>query len=732
MANTLSRLIPQILGEYPKSFNTLFDKISISSLNNEDEIKQILWRAYEFGESCHSGQKRMSGKPYFKDHCVSVANILADWKMDYITIIGGLLHDTVEDSNISIDRIKHLFGNDVAQMVDGVTKLGHIEFSSRQEKQAGNFMKLLLSVAQDLRVVMIKFADRLHNMKTLQYMSRLKQHRTAKETRDVYVPLAHRLGMAAVKWELEDLVMETLHPKQHKEIKSKLKATKHQREKIINQVIEPLLSEMKKFDLEANIFGRAKSIYSIYGKMINREKVFEEIYDLHAIRVLVEKPEQCYLILGMIHQLYSPVQERFKDFIANAKTNGYQSIHTTVIGPNGNLIEIQIRTFEMDKTAEIGVAAHWRYKEGKNLSSDLDGNVKWLRELIELLKSETADPNEFMHLLKIDLFDDEIFVFTPKGDLFRLPKNSTPIDFAFNIHSQIGLHCLGAKINHKIVPLNSVLKNGDRVEILTSPTQSPSYGWLKFVVTSKARTLINRYLKSARRVECIHIGSEILAKSLKRSKLTSLLKKINNSHSDFGFKTNDDLMEAIGNGKITVKQIIRKMNPPSLSTISDEEFESSDKFIEQARSKTAGIKLQGITDLMVHFGKCCNPIPGDEMIGFITRGRGITVHQSKCKSLPLLQKETDRLVPVEWDVKRNENFNVRLKVICADRKGGLKELTECISGQNVNITSLDLKVVHGLAKMILVIQVRNLRQLERVIKKASLIQGIDSIERVGR
>ncbi|MDP6685092.1 MAG: bifunctional (p)ppGpp synthetase/guanosine-3',5'-bis(diphosphate) 3'-pyrophosphohydrolase [Candidatus Marinimicrobia bacterium] len=732
MANALSRLIPQIVGDYPKSFTTLFNKIPISASFSEDEIKQILWRAYEFGKSCHSGQKRLSGKPYFSEHCVSVANILADWKMDHNTIIGGLLHDTVEDSDISIDQIKKQFGEDVAQMVDGVTKLGHIEFSSRQDKQAGNFMKLLLSVAQDLRVVMIKFADRLHNMKTLHYMSRLKQHRIARETRDVYIPLAHRLGMASVKWELEDMVMETLHPKKHKEIKSKLKATKKQRAKVINQVINPIQKELKEFDLNAEIFGRPKSVFSIFGKMINRDKTFEEIYDLYAIRVLVDELEQCYLILGLIHQLYSPVQERFKDFIATPKSNGYQSIHTTVIGPHGNMVEIQIRTRKMDKTAEIGVAAHWRYKEGKNTSTDLDKNVKWLRELTDILQSETADPNEFMHLLKIDLFDDEIFVFTPKGDLVQLPKNATIIDFAFQIHTQVGLHCLGSKINHKVVPLNTVLKNGDRVEILTSSTQKPSYGWLKFVVTSKARTHINRYLKSIRREECIHIGTEILEKSLRRNKLSSLLKKVQKSHSDFGYKSKDDLMEAIGNGKITVKQIIRKMRPKNEIEVSDEEFESNRKFIEDARSKTGGIKLQGITDLMVHFGKCCNPIPGDEMVGFITRGRGITVHQSSCKSLPLLQEESDRLVPVEWNVGRKDFFNVRLKVTGVDRKGTLKELTECISGQNINITSLDLKVVHGLAKMMLIIQVRNLRQLDRIIKKASRLKGIDSIERVGR
>ena len=522
MANVLGRLIPQIVGDYPKSFTTLFNKISISTSTSEDEIRLILWKAFEFGKSCHSGQKRLSGKPYFSDHCVSVANILADWKMDHNTIIGGLLHDTVEDSDISIDQIKKQFGDDVAQMVDGVTKLGHLEFTNRQEKQAGNFMKLLLSVAQDLRVVMIKFADRLHNMKTLHYMSRLKQHRIAKETRDVYVPLAHRLGMASVKWELEDMVMATLHPKKHKEIKAKLKATKRQREKVINQVITPIQCELKDFDLNAEIFGRPKSIFSIFGKMITRNKTFEEIFDLYAIRVLVDELEQCYLILGVIHQLYSPVQERFKDFIATPKSNGYQSIHTTVIGPNGNMVEIQIRTQKMDETAEIGVAAHWRYKEGKNTSTDLGGNVKWLRELIDILQSETADPNEFMHLLKIDLFDDEIFVFTPKGDLVQLPNNSTVIDFAFQIHTQVGLHCLGSKINHKVVPLNTVLKNGDRVEILTSSTQKPSYGWLKFVVTSKARTHINRYLKSIRRDECIHIGKEILEKSLRRNKLGSL------------------------------------------------------------------------------------------------------------------------------------------------------------------------------------------------------------------
>jgi len=730
MQNPMSKIVPQLLGEYPKKFTTLFEAIVLPDVLDREDIKQLVWKAYSFSQHNHEGQKRQSGKPYF-EHVYDVALILAKWNMDHVTVIGGLLHDTIEDTEATQESIENLFGADIAGLVDGVTKLGGIKFSSREAKQAGNFMKLLFSVAKDLRVIIIKFADRLHNMQTIKFLPQLKQHRIAVETRDVYVLLAHRLGMANVKWELEDLVFKTLHPKEFKTIDAGLKASNKIREKYINQAIHPVVEELKKYDIICDILGRPKSHSSIYGKMERRNKTFNEIYDKYAIRIIVNKVEECYLALGVIHQLYQPLQDRFKDFIAAPKSNGYQSIHTTVIGPNGQQVEIQIRSIDMNETAEIGIAAHWRYKEGKTLNEDLDTNMKWLRELVEILQSEATNPREFMHLLKIDLFDDEIFVFTPQGDLIQLPVGSTPIDFAFRIHSELGLHCIGGKVNHKVVPLNTQIKNGDVVEIITSQNQTPSYGWLKFVKTTRARNHINRYLKKIRREECLQIGQEIIDKTLRRLKKTKLKDDVLNSFSLFGLSSKNDVLDALGNGTLTIRDVLRKVTPNEEKEFSESDEESNKMDVDYARSSARGIKLQGIGNLMVHFGKCCSPIPGDDMIGFVTRGRGITVHRSACSSLPILSEESDRLLPVEWDVTKTDLFSVRIKVVGEDRRGKLKEMTECISKENINITSVDLKTNDNISTAFFLIDVNNIRQLDRVIKKLTSIEGIDFVERTG-
>jgi len=495
MPNPIAKFVPFLIGEYPKDFMDLVNKVTHLEQLSKDQLTVELWKAYEYGVRKHDGQKRQSGESYFHSHCLEVAKILASWNMDHITIIGGMLHDTIEDTDATLDEIEKEFGADVASLVDGVSKLGDISFSSRREKQVGNFMKMLISVAQDLRVIIIKFADRLHNMATIKYLSTMKQHRIAVETRDVYVPLAHRLGMAQVKWKLDDLILKTLNPKSYSDLESKIKSSRRSRERYISDITKPISDELSKHNLEASIYGRVKSYSSIYGKMIKRGKSFDEIYDNLAVRVIVNTIEDCYLTLGVLHQKLKPIQERFKDFIATPKTNAYQSIHTTVIGPEGKLIEIQIRTKEMEETAEIGIAAHWQYKKDGVASKSIDSHIKWLRDLVEILQGESSDPREFMNLLKIDLFNDEIFVFTPNGDLVQLPVDSTPIDFAFNVHTEVGLHCIGAKVDHKVVPLNTILKNGDTVEILTSKSQNPSYGWLKFVVTGKARNNINKYFQ---------------------------------------------------------------------------------------------------------------------------------------------------------------------------------------------------------------------------------------------
>ena len=729
MQNPLSKFVPHLVGEYPKNFLNLFESVSILNGFDKDEIKDLLWQAYEFSSTHHEGQKRKSGEPYFH-HCLAVANTLALWKMDHFTIAGGMLHDTVEDTDASINDIKSLFGDDVADLVDGVTKLGGIRFSSREEKQAGNFMKMLLSVAKDLRVIIIKFADRLHNMRTIKHLSRFKRHRIAIETRDVYVPLANRLGMAKVKAELEDLVFQTLNPKAYSDLESNIKSSKRARERYISGITKPIIDELSKYNLDASIYGRVKSYSSIYGKMVNRGKSFNEIYDNLAVRVIVDKIEDCYLALGVLHQLFKPVQDRFKDFIATPKSNAYQSIHTTVIGLGGKLVEIQIRTKEMEQTAEIGIAAHWQYKNDGVASKSIDDHIKWLRELVEILQGESSDPREFMNLLKIDLFNDEIFVFTPNGDLVQLPVNSTPIDFAFNVHTEVGLHCIGAKVDHKVVPLNTILKNGETVEVLTSKSQNPSYGWLKFIVTSKARNNINKFLQKTTKDESIVLGKQLIEKTLRRLKQKSLINKLIESYSKFGYNNSNSFIEAIGNGSVSIRDILNKISPNN-KLINEESSDEEKSFLDFARGRSKGIKIQGIKNLMVSFGKCCNPIPGDEMIGFITRGRGVTVHRASCNSLPLLSEESDRLVSVDWDVGRSDIFNVRLKVESIDRKGMLREITEVISSSNINITSVDMKVKDALSTAFFIIQINNIKQLDRIINKVNRIPGVDNIERAG-
>ena len=729
MENPLTKFVPQLFGEYPKPFLKLIDNISFSPDQDSQEVTEALWKAYEFGLRHHDGQKRLSGKPYFS-HCIAVASTLAGWKMDTTTIIAGLLHDTVEDTEATLDDIVKNFGDDLGNLVDGLTKISEISYSSRKEKQVGNFMKMLLSVAQDMRVIIIKFADRLHNMETIKHMPHIKRHRIAVETRDIYVPLAHRLGMSTVKSQLEDLVLSVLNPSGFKEIESKVKSSERQREKFIKKVIEPVNEELNKYNIVPLIYGRAKSYASIYGKMMNRNKSFKEIYDLYAIRIIVEKIENCYLALGIVHNVYLPVQDRFKDFIATPKSNGYQSIHTTVIGPNGQKIEIQIRTKEMEETAEIGVAAHWMYKGNK--SNGIDKNVKWLRELLEILQNESTDPKEFMDLLKIDLYNEEIFVFTPMGDLVQLPVNATPVDFAFHVHSQVGMHCMGAKINHIVVPLNTKLKNGDMVEIITSKKQMPSYGWQKFIVTTKARNQINRYLRKTRDDESIKLGTEILTKTLRRMKLYGDLEEFKNSYNKFGFADSKSLLMSLGTGVLTVRDMFRKIRPKEDINENDILDNKSSKIFNFPRNNPKGITLDGIDNLLINFGKCCNPISGDELIGFVTRGRGVTIHRSECNSLPLLNNESDRLVPIDWNVKSSEQFNVLLKVVGQDYKGWLKDVSECISKQNVNIASVDIKVYDNIAEAQIIVQVNNNRQLKRLMSKMTKLKNIDYVKRPGR
>ena len=726
MENPIAKFVPQFFGEYPKPFLDLLKNINSVPEQNREELENYLWRAYEFGERYHSGQKRLSGKPYFS-HCIAVANTLAKWNMDITTIIAGLLHDTLEDTEATSEELVELFGEELSKLVNGLTKLKEIQYSSRKEKQAGNFMKMLLSVAQDLRVVIIKFADRLHNMETIDYMPPIKKHRIAVETRDIYVPLAHRMGMSVVKSQLEDLVFSVLNPNGYNQIRTKIKSSKKQRLKFINEVIEPIKIELEKYEVSPMIVGRVKSYSSIYGKMIKRNKSFNEIYDLSALRIIVDKHEDCYLILGIVHNIFLPVQDRFKDFIATPKMNGYQSIHTTIIGSSGQMLEIQIRTKDMEETAEIGVAAHWVYKNNK--SSEIDKNVKWLRELLEILKNESTNPNEFMELLKIDLYDEEIFAFTPLGDLIQLPLGSTPVDFAFLVHTQVGMHCMGAKINHLVVPLNTKIKSGDIVEIITSKKQQPNIGWKKYVVTSKARNEINRFIRKEHEKESVKLGEEILTKTMRRMKLNNSISEFKNAFEKFGYADSKSMLNAIGSGILTVRDIFKKLRPKDQELLIKESELPKSKLYNFNRGE---IVLDGIENILVNVGKCCNPIPGDDLIGFVTRGRGVTVHQSSCRSLPLLSRESDRLVQIHWNVNSSENFNVGLKVVGLDYKGWLKDLSECISKENINISSVDISAKESIAEAHLIVQVNNNRKLRRLMTKITKLKNIDYVEREGR
>ncbi len=726
----LNSLIPSLKGKFSRDFLQLTDMLEKNEKKFQDEDIELLWKAFEYSRERHKGQKRVSGKPYF-EHCYAVAFSLANWQMDLNTIMGGVLHDCLEDTDATYTDIKKLFGDDVAYLVDGVTKLGGVQFQSRQQKQAENIMKMLLSMAKDIRVIIIKFADRLHNMKTIQYLPLLKQRRIAQETGNVYSPLAHRLGMYKVKSELEDLVFKTLEPDSYKSIAKKLRSTLTERNKYINEIITPIQRELESRKIESKIESRTKSISSIHGKLEKRNKPLDEIYDILAIRIIVDDVTECYTVLGYVHQLYKPVHERFKDFIATPKINGYQSLHTTVVGPSGKMVEIQIRTAEMDRTAEIGVAAHWKYKEARGSEGDLDRHIKWLRDLIAILRDESADPREFMNLLQIDLFQDEVFVFTPKGDLIQLPKDSTSIDFAFSVHTEVGLHCLGAKIDGKIVPINTKLKSGQTVEIISSDSQYPNQSWLKFATTSKARTAINRFLKIQANDESKQLGKEILDKTLRKLKMTKLKKDIWSNIEKLGYSTEDEFLIHLGSGRITIREVLKRILPQTIKDEPDYPTEQvkEESFLKRARGTAQGVTVHGIDNVMMQFGKCCNPIPGDPIIGFITRGRGITLHRVECGSLPIMNEETGRFIETEWNVSKKDEFIVRIKVIAEDRKGYLKDITEAISKLNINITSVDIKVDEGLGTCMLVVSVPNLRRLNIVLKKISEIPGTVFAER---
>ena len=727
MINNILKKITSSKSKYPPGYIEIINYLDKENQTNDN--LELVWKAYQLSQESHKNQFRESGEPYFS-HCESVGKILAEWNIDVETIIAGLLHDIVEDTSITKEDIINHFNQDIANLVEGVTKLSGIKFNSKKQEQAENFMKMFISMAKDIRVILIKFADRLHNMSTIDYLSDEKKQRIALETKEVYAPLAHRLGMNNVKTQMEDLVFKTLSPKEYNHIRKKINNTKREREKYIEKFINPISKELINFNIRADIFGRAKHYSSIIGKMEKRNKKFEEIYDLFAIRIIVDKVEECYAALGVIHQKYTPFQERFKDYIARPKRNGYQSIHTTVFGLEGRLIEVQIRTVEMDQTAEIGVAAHWKYKESDklNTNSSIDTQILWLREIYELLKSEDTSASEILELFKIDLFENEIFVYTPNGELVELKPDSTPIDFAYQVHSEVGMHCIGAKVNDKIVPLNCKLNSGDYVEIITSKNKFPNHSWLKIATTTKAKAHIKRYLKKEKYRQSLKLGYDILDKGLRKAKKINMLKAIKKDPEILGFKDYDLLLSSIGSGKIIVSELIDKNLSENLDQDNYNIQNLTSKFIDLARRRSKGITVDGLSDIMIHFGKCCNPIPGDIIVGYLTKGTGVTIHRSTCKSMTRF-KDQNRFVSVDWNISSNKSFIVRLKMTFEDRKNLLNDLTEATSNLNIYIKSIDMKAEDSVATCLLVIEISNRNQLEKLINRMREVQNIEFIER---
>ena len=686
----------------------------------------FITHAYRFSEMAHKDQSRKSGHPYM-EHCIEVARILAGLHLDSITIAAGLLHDVVEDTRITIEHVREEFGGEIAELVDGVTKIGELRFHSREEQQAENFRKMLLSMAQDIRVILIKFADRLHNMRTLEHLGAEKAKRIARETLDVYAPLAHRFGIWRIKWELEDLSLKYIDSEAYGELEAKVSDTREEREQYIQEVEKPLTKELKKAGIKARIYGRAKHFHSIHLKITRRNVPFEEIQDLLAIRVIVPTVQDCYHALGVVHTLFTPVQDRFDDYIATPKSNMYQSLHTTVIGPRGKMVEIQIRTEEMHRIAEEGIAAHWRYKEGKKKEDELDQHMRWVRQLVDW-QVETPDPKEFLESLKIDLFQREVFVFTPQGDLIRLPRESTPIDFAFAVHSEVGYHCSGARVNGTFVPLSTPLKSGVTVEVITSSSQKPNQDWLNLVKTAKARSKIRAWLRVQLRDQSVKLGEEIIERELKKRRIKKVPKEdLLGVAQDFGFFDVSGLYAALGTGDLSVLQVVHKLIPPKEQKIKESIV---GRMIDRARRSPTGVRVEGVDNLMIRLSKCCHPLPGDHIIGFVTRGRGISIHRTDCPNRIQFMEEIDRSVSVQWHVDKDQYFVTGINVVAEDRKGLLGDISEAIADTDTNIQSARASTVNSKASTIFVLEVANLQQLRRVMKKVKRVQGVESVERL--
>lgn len=701
--------------------------------------------AYDFADQAHYGQVRKSGEPYIL-HPLAVAEILVNMQMDVTSVIAALLHDVVEDTTVSLESVETQFGKTCAMLVDGLTKLEKIKFKSKEEQQNENYRKMFVAMAQDIRVILIKLADRLHNMRTLKFQSEEAQRRIADETLEIFCPIAHRLGISAIKWEMEDIALRYLNPQQYYRIVNLMQKKRVEREKYIEDIIGSIRSKLSEMGIEGDISGRPKHIYSIYKKMTTKNKQFNEIYDLLAIRVIVENIKDCYATLGIIHTLWKPMPGRFKDYIAMPKPNMYQSLHTTVVGPSGEPLEVQIRTWDMHKTSEYGIAAHWAYKEGSMVPSGGFGDrMNFFREILEL-QQETQNAAEFMESLKMDFFSDLVFVFTPKGEVIELPAGSVPLDFAYRIHTEIGNRTVGAKVNGRIVPLDYKLSTGDIVEILTSKhSYGPSQDWVKIAQSSHARSKIKQWFKKEKREENVQKGKDAIERELKRlgiepssiatdDNLLEVAKK-------FNFGDVEDMLSAIGFGGITAAQICTRLTEKLRKEMEEAQAKALELTsevkelkapLEKKNRPTHGVRVKGVDNMLVRFARCCNPVPGDPIIGYITRGRGVSIHREDCTNIPTGDEDDhNRMIDVEWEKAVEANYHVEIEITGHDRPAFLNEVLQAVSESKTVISAVSgrsdknkMAIVH------MTILIKNIDHLQSVVEKIKRVKDIYSVQRI--
>jgi len=691
---------------------------------------ELLALAFQYSKEKHAGQKRSSGEDYIT-HCIAVATILGDIHPDTVSIAASFLHDVVEDSEVNVDEIRQEFGEEIATLVDGLTKISRVEFRSLAERQVENYRKLLLSMAQDARVIIVKLADRLHNMRTLEHLDPPRRRRIALETREIYAPLAHRLGMAKVRWELEDLAFKFLEPEAYRELSNTVAEKRSEREDFIRRMVAPLTEELEAAGLVCSVQGRAKHLWSIHRKMEKRGKSYEEIYDVLAVRVVLGSIRDCYHALGVIHNKWTPLTERFHDYIATPKSNLYQSLHTTIFGPGGRMYEIQLRTEDMHRTAELGIAAHWRYKEGDESGSadEVDEKLTWFRQVLEW-QQETHEPEEFLEFLRIDLFQDEIFVFTPAGDVKQLPSGATPIDFAFAVHTEVGYQCAGAKVNGRIAPLSRELKNGDTVEILTSENQRPNRDWLGFVKTSRARHRIRSWIRDEERESAIQLGKDILAREWRRRKANPEDEELERAAAELDIRAGaDELYAMVGRGDIGLTKVIRAVLPGEEEPGERPKTTPLSKLVRRVWTTPKGVKIQGMDNLMVRYSQCCQPVPGDEVIGYITVGRGISIHRRDCPNVLSLPNLPERRVVIDWSSDADQRFLVRIVMEGTDRHGLFADIARSVSDTGTNIQSANITSVEGGMQGQFVVEVENLGHLKKVMRKIRRVKGVLSVER---